>query len=106
MLDRAGDLAEASGGEVADVALDQGRAVPRSNSLSSLAIRVSLSLGRPGDAFDRTPASPRSRHWRRHLSTDRSLTRSAAAVSRFFCPPSKRSTACSRTRSRAALPAS
>ncbi len=60
----------------------------------------------PGDPFDRTTASPRSRHWWRHRSSDRSLTRSAAAISLFFSPPSKRSTACSRTRSLAALPAS
>ncbi|MCX4617328.1 hypothetical protein OHB25_03445 [Streptomyces mirabilis] len=31
-----------------------------------LAICFSPSLGRPGEPFDRTPASPRSRHWRRH----------------------------------------
>lgn len=60
---------------------------PRSNSFSSRAICVSLSLGRPGDPFDRTPAFPRSRHWRRHRSTDRSLTRSAAAISRFSARP-------------------
>lgn len=46
-------------------------------------------LGRPGDPFDRTPSSPRSRHWRCQRSTDRSLTRSAAAISRFFAPLSK-----------------
>ncbi|MET8783594.1 MULTISPECIES: hypothetical protein [unclassified Streptomyces] len=34
---------------------------PRSNSRFSLAIWAELSLGRPGDPFDRTPTSPRSR---------------------------------------------
>lgn len=79
---------------------------PRSNSRSSLAICVGPSLGRPGDPFVRTPASPRSRQARRHRSTDRSLTRNAAAMSRFFSPCAKRSTASSRIRSRASLPAS
>lgn len=71
-----------------------------------MSICESLSLGRSGEPFDRTLVAPASRHRRRHRSTDRSDTRSAAAISRFFSPPSKRSTACSRIRSRAALPAS
>lgn len=79
---------------------------PRSHSRSSPASRAGPSLGRPGDPFDRTPASPRSRQARRHRSTDRSLTRNAAAISLFLCPDSKRSTACKRIRSRAALSAS
>lgn len=52
------------------------------------------------------PVSPRSSQVRRHRSTDRSLTRSAAAICRFFSLPSKRSTASSRIRSRTALSAS
>ncbi|MDQ0933615.1 hypothetical protein QFZ49_003555 [Streptomyces turgidiscabies] len=57
-------------------------------------------------ALRQHPSSPCSRQARRHRSTDRSLTRSAAAISLFFCPPSKRSTACSRNRSRVPLSAS
>lgn len=40
---------------------------PRSNSRASLAIWASLSRGRPGEPFVRTPASPCSRHAWRHL---------------------------------------
>lgn len=47
---------------------------PRSNSRSSLPIWASLSRGRPGEPFDRTPVSPRSRQARRHRSTERSIT--------------------------------
>ncbi|MFF8036102.1 transposase [Streptomyces sp. NPDC016626] len=65
-----------------------------------------MSRDRPGEPCDSTPASPRSRQARRHRSTDRSLTRKATATSRFVSPPSKRTTACNRTRSRAALSAS
>ena len=50
--------------------------------------------------------SPSSRQARRHRSAERSLTRSAAATSVFFCPASKRSMAWIRNRFRAALPAS
>lgn len=51
-----------------------------SNSRSNLAACLSLSLGRPGEPFERTPTWPPSRHCRRHRSTDRSLNRNAAAI--------------------------
>lgn len=79
---------------------------PRSNSRSSLATWASLSLGRPGDPFEATPAAPPSRHCRRHRSTDLSDTRRAPAMTWFLSPASNRVTASRRTRSRAALSAS
>ncbi|MDH6711397.1 hypothetical protein P3T27_008155 [Kitasatospora sp. MAA19] len=79
---------------------------PRSNSRSNRAIWASDSFGRPGEPFEAIPAAPPSRHCRRQRSTERTLTRSAAAMSLLFSPLSKRSTACCRIRSRAAPSAS
>lgn len=79
---------------------------PRSNSRSSRATWVPLSLGRPGAPFEATPSAPPPRHCRRHRSTDLSDTRRVAATTVFLSPASNRATASSRTRSRTALSAS
>jgi hypothetical protein len=65
----------------------------RSNSRSSRATWVPLSLGRPGAPFEATPSAPPPRHCRRHRSTDLSDTRRVAATTVFLSPASNRATA-------------
>ena len=68
-----------------------------------------LGLAEPGPprrTLRQDPNSPRSRQARRHRSTERPLTRTAAAISLFVSPPPTWSTICNRIRSRAALSAS
>lgn len=60
--------------------------------------RVGIDLGGPC----RRACRPPSRQERRHRSTDRMLTRSSFAITVFFSPRAKPSTASMRTRSLAA----